>query len=402
MLLAGLRVLDFCWVGAGAFVTRILADLGAEVIKIESQAHPDNLRLSGPHAKGARPLESSGYFASRNTSKKSMALNMSLPEAREIALKLAKICGVVTNNFRPGIMERWGLGYKQVAELNPSVIYLGMPMQGASGPHSNYIGFGSTIAALCGLVNMAGLPGRTPLGTGTHYPDHVPNPGHALVAMLAALYHRSRTGEGQQIEIAQIESTINIIGSYVLQYSANSTLPALTGNRRPGVVPCGVFPCAGEDNWCTVEITSDEQWRRLRLALGHPAWMHEPELKSVVGRMKREDYIERTLGKETIRYEAHQLMSLLQSNGIPASIVNTNADVLSDPQLAHREYWRRVPHPEMGELLINAPPFRVVGEPRQDLGPPPLLGEHTMEIATTVLGFDTAECKRLVEQKVFF
>jgi hypothetical protein len=132
MQLSGLRVLDFCWIGAGAFVTRILADLGAEVIKVESQSHPDNLRLSPPHKPGAKPLESSGYFASRNTSKKSFALNMSHPRAREVALDLAKQCSVVSSNFRPGVMERWGLGYEQVAAVNRSIIYLAMPMQGTA------------------------------------------------------------------------------------------------------------------------------------------------------------------------------------------------------------------------------------------------------------------------------
>src|SRR6202165_100781 len=135
MRFSDLRVLDFCWVGAGAFVTRILADLGAVVIKVESHAHPDNLRLSGPHKPGAKHLEGSGYFASRNTGKKSVALNMGHPEARAIAKQLASRCSVVTNNCRPGIMERWGLGYRDLSAVNPSLIYLAMPMQGSSGPH---------------------------------------------------------------------------------------------------------------------------------------------------------------------------------------------------------------------------------------------------------------------------
>src|SRR2546423_10030820 len=199
MRLSGLRVLDFCWIGAGAFVTRILADLGAEVIKVESRSHPDNLRLSGPHQPGAKPLEGSGYFASRNTSKKSIALNMSHPQARAIALRLASRCSIVSNNFRPGVMEKWGLGYGEVAAVNPSVIYLAMPMQGSSGRNRDYIGFGSTIAALCGLVSMAGRPGRAPLGTRTHYPHHAPHPRPALLAVLAAALHRAPTGEGPDI-----------------------------------------------------------------------------------------------------------------------------------------------------------------------------------------------------------
>ena len=145
--LAGIRVLDYCWVGAGAFVTKMLADHGAEVIKIESRVRPDNLRVAPPFKAGVEALEASGYFASRNSNKKSFALNMSKPEARAIAYRLATSCSVITSNFRPGVMERWGLSYEDVQRENPEVIYLTMPMQGATGPHAEFVGFGSTIAA---------------------------------------------------------------------------------------------------------------------------------------------------------------------------------------------------------------------------------------------------------------
>lgn len=402
MQLAGLRVLDFCWIGAGAFVTRILADLGAEVIKVESRTHPDNLRLSGPHQPGAKPLEGSGYFASRNTSKKSIALNMSHPRARQIALTLASRCSIVSNNFRPGVMEKWGLGYGEVAAVNPSVIYLAMPMQGSSGPNRDYIGFGSTIAALCGLVSMAGRPGRPPLGTGTHYPDHVPNPGHALVAVLAAAFHRARTGEGQQIELAQIESTVNMLGPSVLACAATGVLPQTNGNRRAGAVPRGVFPCAGEDVWCAIEANDDRDWQGLVDALGAPEWMRDDELKTLPGREARQDAIEARLAQETGRYSAAELVARLQAHGVAAAKVATSADVTSDPQLLARRYWHHVPHAEMGSVLVNLPPFRVVGEERVAPGPPPLLGEHTLEVASELLGFDETECRRLMDEKVFY
>jgi benzylsuccinate CoA-transferase BbsF subunit len=402
MQLSGLRVLDFCWIGAGAFVTRILADLGAEVIKVESRTHPDNLRLSGPHQPGAKPLEGSGYFASRNTSKKSIALNLSHPRARQIALTLASRCSIVSNNFRPGVMEKWGLGYGEVAAVNPSVIYLAMPMQGSSGPNRDYIGFGSTIAALCGLVSMAGRPGRPPLGTGTHYPDHVPNPGHALVAVLAAAFHRARTGEGQQIELAQIESTVNMLGPSVLACAATGVLPQTNGNRRAGAVPRGVFPCAGEDVWCAIEANDDRDWQGLVDALGAPQWMRDDELKTLPGREARQDAIEARLAQETGRYSAAELVARLQAQGVAAAKVATSADVTSDPQLLARRYWHHVPHAEMGSVLVNLPPFRAVGEERVAPGPPPLLGEHTVEVASELLGFDETECRRLMDEKVFY
>jgi benzylsuccinate CoA-transferase BbsF subunit len=402
MRLDGLRVLDFCWIGAGAFVTRVLADLGAEVIKVESRAHPDNLRLSPPHQSGAAPLENSGYFASRNTSKKSLALNMTEPRAREIALRLAARCSIVSNNFRPGVMDKWGLGYDAVAAVNPSVIYLSMPMQGATGPHRDYIGFGSTIAALCGLVGMAGKPGRPPIGTGTHYPDHAPNPGHALVAVLAAAIHRARTGEGQLIELAQIESTVNMLGPQVLACSADGALPVIDGNRRSGAVPRGVFPCRGEDTWCAIEVANDAQWQGLIAALGSPALMASTAYATLAGRERCVDEIEQQLSQETSRYVSEELVERLQHHGVAAAVVQTSAEVAGDPQLRARRYWENVEHSEMGTVLVNKPPFRTIGEERCVPGPPPLLGQHTVEVATALLGFDEAECRRLIEEKVFY
>ena len=403
MRFCDLRVLDFCWVGAGAFVTRLLADLGAEVIKVESHAHPDNLRLSGPHKAGARHLEASGYFASRNTNKKSLALNMGHPQARAIARRLVQKCSVVTNNFRPGIMERWGLGYDELAADNPSLIYLAMPMQGSSGPHKSYIGFGSTIAAISGIVEMSGAPERAPIGTGTHYPDHVPNPGHALVGLLAAIFHRARTGEGQYIELAQLESTVNLMGPSIMRYSACGALPRRSGNRREGVVPRGVFPCRGEDVWCAIEIESDDAWQALGDALGRPSWMADPGLATLPGRSQHIDTIEAKLAAQTRRFEAEELVRLLQARGVACAMVETSRDVMEDRQLAARGYWREIDHAEMGRITVNLPPFFPTEDRRtRDPAPPPLLGEQTREIVTTLLGLSDSECTRLMNEQVLW
>lgn len=403
MRFADLRVLDFCWVGAGAFVTRILADLGAEVIKVESRAHPDNLRLSGPHRAGARHLEGSGYFASRNTGKKSIALNMGNPQARELARKLAAQCSIVTNNFRPGIMDKWGLGYTDISAVNPSVIYLAMPMQGTSGPHASYIGFGSTIAAISGLVEMSGLPDRPPVGTGTHYPDHVPNPGHALVGLMAAIYHRLRTGEGQYIELAQLESTVNLLGPDIIKHSLGGAPRQRTGNRRIGSVPSGVFPCAGEDAWCAIEVADDRGWFSLQAVLGNPDWINDASFGTLLGRTGAIDEIERKLAEETRRWDAAELSARLQEVGVASSVVQTSRDVATDAQLEARGYWREIDHAEMGRITVNVPPFFSVAEGRKrEPPPPPLLGEHTVEVATTLLGMSESECARLMDEKVFY
>jgi benzylsuccinate CoA-transferase BbsF subunit len=403
MRFSDLRVLDFCWVGAGAFVTRLLADLGAEVIKVESRQHPDNLRLSGPHKTGARHLEASGYFASRNTNKKSIALNMSRPEARKLAKELAAKCSVVTNNFRPGIMERWGLGYQELSAADPALIYLAMPMQGSRGPHKSYIGFGSTIAAISGLVEMSGSPDRAPIGTGTHYPDHVPNPGHALVGLLAAILHRARTGEGQYVELAQLESTVNLLGPSILRYSASGTLPRRNGNRREGSVPCGVFPCAGNDEWCAIEIENDAGWQALGETLGRPQWMTDPRFNRLKGRSADIEAIEARLAQETRSFKADDLVARLQARGVASSVVETSRDVMEDRQLNARGYWREIDHAEMGRITVNVPPFFPAEEGRTRApAPPPLLGEQTREIATTLLGLSDSECTRLMNEQVLW
>jgi benzylsuccinate CoA-transferase BbsF subunit len=328
---------------------------------------------------------------------------MGHPQARAIAKQLAAKCSVVTNNFRPGIMERWGLGYAELAAADPALIYLAMPMQGSGGPHKSYIGFGSTIAAISGLVEMSGSPDRAPIGTGTHYPDHVPNPGHALVGLLAAIFHRARTGEGQYIELAQLESTVNLMGPSILRYSASGALPRRNGNRRDGSAPCGVFGCAGDDVWCAIEIENDAGWQALADVLGRPQWMTDPGLATMAGRSANLDAIEDKLAQETRRFAADALVLALQARGVASAVVETSRDVMEDAQLNARGYWRGIDHAEMGRITVNVPPFFSTDEGRRrEPAPPPLLGEHTREIAVSLLGLSDSECTRLINEQVLW
>jgi benzylsuccinate CoA-transferase BbsF subunit len=398
--LTGVRILDFTWIGAGALTTKLLADLGADVIKIESRARPDNLRLAPPYRPGAEDLEGSGYFATRNSSKRSFALDMKDPRARGIALRLAARCSVVTSNFRPGVMEKWGLTYDDIRAVNPSVIYLTMPMQGRDGPHALFTGFGSTISALAGLVELSGLPDRVGVGTGTHYPDHVPNPGHALVALLAALIHRERTGEGQAIELSQLESTVNAIGPAIVAASLGAPPHERAGNRVPGASPHGVFPCAGEDRWCAIAVRTEADWREVAAVLGRPGWLDDPRFGTLPGRKANEDELERLIGEATRAWDRAALVAALRAAGVAAAPVNSSEDVLADADLVARAYWQRVSHPVIGEIAIGRPPFRVGEGERPTLGRPPLLGEHTGEIARDVLGLSGAEIEQLVASGV--
>jgi benzylsuccinate CoA-transferase BbsF subunit len=399
--LEGLRVLDFCWVGAGALVTKLLAEHGAEVIKIESRARPDNLRVAPPFRPGTEGLDGSGYFASRNNDKKSFCLNMRKPRSHELALRLASSCDLVSNNFRPGVMEKWGLSYADVSEVNPGVIYLSMPMQGASGPHSQFVGFGSTIAALSGLVELSGQPDRAPIGTGTHYPDHVPSPGHALVAVLAAIRRKNLTGEGCFVELSQLESMVALLAPAISRASSGD-FATRQGNRVPQHSPSAVFRCAGTDEWCAISARTDAEWQALVDELGAPALADDPRFATHADRKTNEDALEEALAPLVARRYNDDLTRALQARGVPAACVLTSAGVLDDDQLRSRNFWRTLLHPVLGEISAPAAPFVGDGTRTGPERAAPLLGEHTRELASSLLALDEDEIDALVEEEVLW
>jgi benzylsuccinate CoA-transferase BbsF subunit len=398
--LDGLRVLDFAWIGAGALVTKALGELGAEVIRIESRARPDNLRQSPPFRLGETGLDGSGYFASRNPGKKSVALNMKHPRARAIAMTLAEQSDVFASNFRTGVLERWGMGYDEVRDVNPRIVYLTMPMQGRDGPHRNYVGFGSTIAALAGLVHTTAAPGRAPIGTGTHYPDHVPNPGHALVALLAAIYHQQRTGEGQYVELSQLESTVNVVGHGIVHSSLGGDVrPA--GNRSPGCAPRGVYRCASGE-WLALSCQTDQHWEALADALGSPEWRTDSRFATVFDRIDHADELDAELAATLEATFRSTAVDKLVAAGVPAGPVNSAKDMLSDSHLMEREFWQPVQHKVIGEIPMSHLPFRIGDGPRPTMSPPPLLGEHTREVATTLLGLTEGQYEDLAADGLFY
>jgi len=395
---AGVRVTDFTWIGAGSYATKILADFGADVVKIESNRRLDSLRLAAPYKDGVKGVNRSGYFADRNTSKRSMTLDMKHPKALGLVARLIAQSDIVANNFTPGVMERFGLDYESVRRMKPDIIYLNMSMNGNSGPERGYLGYGAGMAAVTGLQHLTGLPGRIPAGTGTNYPDHVPNPSHAAFAVLAALRHRRRTGEGQFIDIAQTEPTISLLGPAVLDFTVNGRISQPRGNDHPGAAPYGVYRCRGEDRWIAICVMTDVHWRALRQALGEPGWMREAEYEATAGRLTHRRAIDEKLNGETASRVAEELMAALQSRGVPAGVVQTAADVTRDPQLEHRGHWVKLDHAEMGESLYNAPPFRCSRTPVALSRPAPLLGEHTEEICRELLGLTDAEIAGLREE----
>jgi benzylsuccinate CoA-transferase BbsF subunit len=399
--LSGIRFTDLTWAGAGPFGTKAFSDFGAEVLKIESMSRPDPVRRGGPFKDGVAGINRSGYFASRNTGKRSISLDLKNPEGREIALRLIAQSDVVSNNFGPGAMERLGLTYDEVRAVKPDIIYLSMPMYGEDGPLSNLLGVGMTIAAVTGLMWMTGYgKGEKPLGPGTHYPDHAANPYHAAFAVLAALRYRRHTGRGMKIDLSQVESTANFVGASILEASVHDREPEHTGNRSRRDAPHNVFRCAGEDAWCAIAVESDTEWLALAATIGRQDLAARPELRRAAGRLAATEELEAAVTAWTRAHGAVEAGTILQNAGVPAARVSSARDLVEeDTQLAARGYWQTLEHPEMGPSLFTAPPFTIDGE-RVELRRPPLFGEHTQEVLTGLLGMSDAEIAELAERKI--
>lgn len=398
--LAGVRVVDFCWIGAGSYMTKLLADLGADVLKIESTKSLDSLRLAAPYKDGIKGLNRSGYFADRNSSKRSVTVNMKEPRGVALVHRLIADADIVANNFRPGTMEKLGVGYDALCQINPAIIYIAMSMNGDEGPDRTMLGYGITIAAITSFMGLSGYPDRAPTGTGTNFPDHVPNPCHGAFAVMAALRHKWKTGEGQKIDLAQTEPMLSLMPVPVMDFQANGRVTTRSGNRMDGFAPRGVYPTRGADRWIAISIADDPQWRALVDVLGGGK-ITRTDWEVLAGRASDARSIDDAIASCTRDRDGYELMASLQVRSVPCGVVQNAADLVDrDPQLAHRQHWRYLPHAEMGESLYNAPPFQFASQPIGPRFSAPLLGEHTHEVLSAQLGMSDVEIDALVSEGV--
>jgi benzylsuccinate CoA-transferase BbsF subunit len=400
LALEGIRVLDFTWGGAGPFATKVLADNGAEVIKVETNTHYDFPRTMGPYAGGIKGVNRSAYFTNRNSGKRSVSINLKKKEAVAALKRLVPTVDIVTNNFRAGVLEKLGFGYQQLAAARPDLIYVGMPLQGSAGPQAEFSGVGHTLNVLAGIYGVTGYEDGTLVGPGTNYPDHSVNPGHALVAIMAALVHRKRTGRGQYIEVSQLESTMNLLGPDILAYSLTRQNPVIRGNTSAVHAPYGVFPAAN-DEWIAIAVESDADWQGLCAVASDQPWTRDSSLASVDGRLAAADTLRQAVADWTRGMDANTLMRALQAKGVAAGVVQTAKDLVErDEQIAARGAFVEVDHPEMGPVVYNAAPYKL-SRTSPEIRSAPLIGQHNDEVFRDWAGIDAEEMKRLAELEVF-
>ncbi|MCX8073510.1 MAG: CoA transferase [Candidatus Binatia bacterium] len=392
--LAGIRVADFTWVWAGPFCTLQLAHLGAEVIRVESATRPCVTRLLPPWPDGQPGLNRSGYFNQYNQGKLSLALDLKRPEAIEIAKDLVRKSDIVCENFAAGVMERLGLGYDVLRTIRPDLIMISMSGYGATGPEREYVSYGPAQVPLAGLSSLTGYRGYPPMHVGISYGD--PTAGlHAAFAVLAALWHREETGEGQLIDLSQWETTISVIPEGIVQYGWDGTQPERNGNRDHCMVPHGIFRCAGEQRWVAIAIRDDAEWERFAAVLDRADLASDPALKTLPGRLQAVDKIEEAVERWTMQRSPREVIAILQSRGIAAFPCYDSRDLAEDEHLRAENFFVELEHPEVGKKLHMGIPWKMSGSPCWVERPAPLLGEHTDYVLRSILGYNEEHIEAL-------
>lgn len=398
--LAGLRVVDFGWILSIPHACSWLGTMGAEVIRVESMRNIDLVRMVTP-ADGIAGINRGAAFNGLNYSKKSITLNVATPRGRELALQLIARSDIVTQNYATGVFEKLGLGYDVLRSVNPRIIMVTGSTLGTTGPERMATGWGPNVCAYAGLPHISGYRDGPPADLGGTWPDYAI--GTMLVfAILAAVHHRNRTGEGQHLEVAMGEAVTAMIPEAVLDYTMNGRETPRRGNRNPHMAPHDVYRCAGEDAWLAIEVTTDAEWCALCQAIGRPELASDPRYATTAGRLQHEDELDAILSAWTRTRDAGEAMRFLQAAGVPAGRVLATRDQVDDPHFRERRFTVEIDHPEVGARSVAGIPAKFSAMPELGYGPAPCLGEHNDEVFGGLLGLDADEIARLVADEVIF
>ena len=389
-ILKGIRVLDFTWMLAGPYATRILADFGAEVIKVQSKKT----------AKGAES-NLTGYFNTWNRNKRSITLDMSYPEAKEIVLKLTAMSDVLIESFSPRVMSNWGLNYEKLREVKPNLIMISMSAMGQTGPWKDFVAFGPTLQALSGLTDLTSFAKDSPLGLGYAYADTISGL-YAALAVLAALQYRDRTGEGQYIDLSEYEAICTVMGPSFLDISINHKEVLPQGNRSDYILaaPYGCYKCMGMDRWCVIAVFDEVEWQALCRVMGYPDWTKEERFSTLSKRKERADELDKFLEQWTFQYTPEEVVNLLQKTGVPAGVVQNAEDLAKDPQLIARDFFVPLEHPTLGETASDASPIKFEESSTMGWKAAPLLGEDNRYVYMEWIGLTEGELSSYIERGI--
>ena len=391
--LTGIRVLDFTHVLAGPFCTRLLADLGADVVRVESRKHPD-------HPWQSTFVSDDGRHASdlnTNRSKRSIAIDLKNPLGQKLAARLAGVADVVIENFSAGVMDRLNLSYAAVSAANPRLIYISMSGYGHNGPRRDWTSMNMNLQGYSGLMMVSGAEGDPPTAISNSWNDYIGGL-HACFAILQAIDDRTASGQGRLIDLSQFECSTAMIGSLLLSSAVDDAVPTRHGNRSDRYAPQGVYPCAGTDDWCALSVQTDEEWQALATLIGQASWGAEPRLQRFSGRLRHHDEIDENISAWSRRYSSKEVEARLRAAGISADRVRRIDEVVDDPDSA--AVFPMMAERRVGSMRTTALPFSL-----STLGLPepfsaPSLGEHSAEVLRAWLNFSEAEIAGLEQHEV--
>ena len=392
--LDGIRVVDFCWAWAGPYGSLQLAHLGADVIRIESAKRLCPSRLIPPWPDNESGVNRAGYFNQYNQGKRSLTLDLKAPEAIDIAKTLVSKSDIVMNNFASGVMEKLGVGYDVLRRLKSDIIMVSLPGYGTSGPEKDFVSYGPPQVAQSGLSALTGYVGGPPMMAGFSYGD--PNGGiHATFAVMSALLHREKTGQGQYIDLSQWEAAIMLLPEAVMDYSMNGTQPERMGNRDPHMAPHGVFRSKGDDRWVSLSVRDEAEWQRLCAVMGQPELSSDARFASLAARKENEAALEEIVTAWTQERTADEATQALQKVGIPAYPSLDALDMINNPHVGARDYFVELEHPEVGTRRHMGIPWTMSRTPCEIRRPAPCLGQDTEAVLTDIVGLSQDEIAAL-------
>ncbi len=399
--LEGIRVVDFGWYWASPYLGMLLADMGAEVIKVESLQRLDTVRILPPYPDGQPGgLNRGGIYNMYNRNKLAITLNLAKPQGIELAKRLIAVCDVFTENYSPRVMKNFGLTYDQVRQVRPDIIYASLSAYGATGPEKDYVCYGGPQTYQSGLASVTGFPDGPPVG-GEPYGD--PTAGlFAAFAVLAALHHRSKTGKGQYIDLSQWETLVVLMPEAVMEYTMNRRIRPRMGNRDDIMAPHGCYRCQGERSWVSIAVGSEEEWQGLCEALGNPAWAREDRFSDAFRRWKNQDELDKLIEEWTLKHTDYEAMQILQGAGVAATPCVNNQQLVEEPHLNQRGFFVEDDHPEAGKRTIIGVPWKMSQTPGGVYRHAPLFGEHNEYVFGELLGLSSKEIATLAEEQVIY
>lgn len=399
--LAGVRIMDFTQVWAGDYATQLLAFLGAQVIKIESRRRSDPARsFSITTQQLFEDPDSSPVFHDLNLNKVDITLDLTQSAAIQLVKELVKMGDAVAENFRPGVMDRLGLGYKALAQVKPDLVYLSSSTSGRGGPEQGYIGYAPNFAALGGHAHLTGYPDGPPAALSGCV--DLTSATTAAFILMAALYHRQQTGGGRYIDMSSRETMTVLLGDAILGYAMTGRVPLRQGNRDLIMAPHNCYRCRGEDKWVSIAIGTEEEWQALCRAMGRPELAQDGRFTDAYQRWLHQEELDDFIAAWTDNYTHYEVMKLLQKAGVAATPSLTSEELFQDPHTRARGLFLETHHARMGRRVVMGPPWRFSQCQPPPLRSAPLLGQHNELVFGELLGLPRQEIARLIEERVIY